>query len=381
MDETTLPNRVKKRVLVCFGTRPEVIKLAPVVFALRKQPEHFDCIVCSTGQHREMVDQALKPFGLKVDIQLDAMRRAGSIGLLTSALFELLDQTFNELNPDIVVVQGDTTSAFVGAMTAFYRRKRIAHVEAGLRTHDIFSPFPEEVNRVFISRIADYNFAPTRLSADNLLHEHVAPEKIQITGNTVVDALQYLSNKVTTSIPDGLNADLQNFIVHHKTILVTSHRRENFGEGLANICRSLLDIVAQLPQAGIIFPVHLNPNVWQAVHDILGNHPRIRLLEPVDYLTMLYLMNRSYCILSDSGGIQEEAPSLKKPLLILRENTERPECVDAGCALLVGTDVPKIVGNTLRLFNDSVFYQSMAECENPFGEGDAADKIAELLKA
>lgn len=371
---------MKKRVLVCFGTRPEVIKLAPVVFALRKHPEHFDCIVCSTGQHREMLNQALKPFGLNVDIQLDAMSRAGSLGLLTSALFELLDQTFNEVNPDIVVVQGDTTSAFVGAMTAFYRRKRIAHVEAGLRTHDIFSPFPEEVNRFFISQIADYNFAPTRLSADNLLHEHVAPEKIHITGNTVVDALQYLSNKVTTSIPDGVNADLQDFIDQHQTILVTSHRRENFGEGLANICRSLLEIVAQLPQVGIIFPVHLNLNVRQAVHDILGNHSRIRLLEPVDYLTMLYLMNRSYCILSDSGGIQEEALSLRKPLLILRENTERPECVDAGCALLVGTDVPKIVGNTLRLFNDSVFYQSMAEGENPFGDGDAAGKIAELLK-
>jgi UDP-N-acetylglucosamine 2-epimerase (non-hydrolysing) len=380
VDEKALRGRVKKRVLVCFGTRPEVIKLAPVVYALRKRPDHFDCIVCSTGQHREMVDQTLKPFGLNVDIQLDAMTRARSLGLLTSALFELMDQTFNEVDPNIVVVQGDTTSAFVSAMTAFYRRKCIAHVEAGLRTNDIFSPFPEEVNRVYISRIADYNFAPTRLSADNLLHEHVPKEKIHITGNTVVDALQYLSNNVTANVSDGVNADLHDFIGRQQIILVTSHRRENFGEGLDNICQSLLEILAKLPQAGIIFPVHLNPSVWHTVNDILGNHPRIRLLEPVDYLTMLYLMNRSYCILSDSGGIQEEAPSLRKPLLILRENTERPECLDAGCALLVGTDVRKIVGFTLRLFNDSAFYQSMAEGENPFGDGDAAGKIAELLK-
>jgi UDP-N-acetylglucosamine 2-epimerase (non-hydrolysing) len=371
---------VKKRVLVCFGTRPEVIKLAPVVFALRRRPDDFECVVCSTGQHREMVDQALQPFGLEVDIQLDAMSRAGSLGLLTAALFEDLDRTFAEVQPHAVVVQGDTTSAFAGAMTAFYRRCQIAHVEAGLRTHDIFSPFPEEINRVFISRIADFNFAPTRLSADNLRRENVAAERIHITGNTVVDALHFLKNKVTEHVPDSVNAELLAFLNAHQPVLVTSHRRENFGEGLANICAALLQVADDLPQAGIVFPVHLNPNVRRAVHETLGNHPRIRLIEPVDYLTMLYLMERSFCILSDSGGIQEEAPSLGKPLLVLRENTERPECVEAGCALLVGTDVQKITDNTRRLFHDAAFYQSMSGVENPFGDGRASEKIADLLR-
>lgn len=373
---------MKKRVLVCFGTRPEVIKLAPVVFALRKRPQDFECLVCSTGQHREMVDQALEPFDLKADIQLDAMSRAGSLGRLSAALFEDLDRTLESVNPHTVIVQGDTTSAFVGAMTAYYRRLEIAHVEAGLRTHDIYSPFPEEINRVFISKIAHFNFAPTPLSAHNLQHENVDSTRIFVTGNTVVDAVHYLRDRVTSGQSLSVNPALTNLTTQNpKFILVTSHRRENFGAGLSGICDSLLEIVRQAPDIAIVFPVHLNPQVRQLVHGRLGNHPRIILTEPVDYLSMLYLMQRAYCILSDSGGIQEEAPSLQKPLLILRENTERPECVEAGCAMLVGTEASKIVDNTLRLLRDSNHYKAMSEVENPFGDGLASEKIAEILKS
>ena len=297
-----------KRVLVLFGTRPEVIKLASVVRALRQRPADFVTRVCSTGQHREMVQQALDAFGLKLDVQLDAITSAKSLGRLTARLFKDLDQLLETEEPDWVIVQGDTTSAMIGAMCAFYRRIKVGHVEAGLRTGNRWSPFPEEINRTVIGHITDPHFAPTMKSADNLRRMGVPKESVHVTGNTVVDALLWVSESVKDHLPPGLDPEVPHLIASKRLVLVTSHRRESFGEGLENICRALLATVEHYPDAVIVYPVHLNPNVHDPVYRLPGGHPRIKLLAPVSYLSLVWLMRQSYCILTDSGGIQEEAP-------------------------------------------------------------------------
>ncbi|MGZ5089215.1 MAG: non-hydrolyzing UDP-N-acetylglucosamine 2-epimerase, partial [Usitatibacter sp.] len=339
-----------QRVMVLFGTRPEVIKLAPVIRELQRHPERFAPLVVSTGQHREMVDQALDAFELKTDIRLDAMSAASSLGQLTARLFADVDKLLDSQPCDSVVVQGDTTSAMVGAMSAFYHRIRVAHVEAGLRTFDKWAPFPEEINRSIIGQVADLHFAPTARSAENLKRAGVADAAIHVTGNTAVDAILWASARVDESPPAGIDPSLVEFVSGKRLVLVTSHRRESFGKGLENICSALLAVVQRYPDAAIVYPVHLNPNVRGPVNRMLGGHPRIKLIEPTGYLALVWLMKRSFCIFTDSGGIQEEAPSLGKPVLIMRENTERPEVVEAGCARLVGTAIETILDGARSLF-------------------------------
>jgi UDP-N-acetylglucosamine 2-epimerase (non-hydrolysing) len=368
-----------QRVLVLFGTRPEVIKLAPVIRELRARPEKFDCRLCSTGQHREMVDQALAAFNLSADVRLDAMSSASSLGRLTARLFQDTDQLLEAEPPDWVLVQGDTTSAMVGAVSAFYRRIKVGHIEAGLRTYRRWAPFPEEINRTFIGHVADLHFAPTERAAQNLRRAGVREESIHITGNTVVDALLWVSKQVNHCVPAGINPELVQAIDGKQLILVTSHRRESFGEGLENICQALRGTVERFPDTMIVYPVHLNPNVRDSVHRLLGDHPRIKLLEPMGYLPLVWLMQHSYCIFTDSGGIQEEAPSLGKPVLILRDTTERPEVVEAGCAKLVGTSVNNIMAAAQELLESPATYRAMAQVKNPFGDGRASARIVEIL--
>lgn len=368
-----------KRVLVLFGTRPEVIKLAPVVLELRSRPDEFVTIACSTGQHREMLDQAMSVFRLKADLDLNLMTPGQTLAGLTSLLFKAIDQAIEETKPDAIVVQGDTTSAFVGGMCGFYRRIPVGHVEAGLRTGNIWAPFPEEVNRCIVGKIATHHFAPTERSRQNLLRENVPDSQIEVTGNTVVDALHWMQQNSALQATHEIPADIAPALASHRLILVTSHRRESFGGGLENTFRAVVRIANAFPDTLVVYPVHLNPNVQAPAQELLANHPRIRLLPPVSYSALLWLMSKACIILSDSGGIQEEAPSFSKPLLVLRETTERPEAVDAGCAMLVGTDEEKIVTEASRLLSDADAYAAMAGKPNPFGDGQAASRIADIL--
>lgn len=366
-----------KKVLVLFGTRPEAIKLAPVIMALKKQHKKIQCIICSTGQHQTMVEQVLPVFDIKIDLQLNAMRGNKNLAILTSTLFKDIDQLLEEVQPDWILVQGDTTSAYVGAMCAYYRKIKIGHVEAGLRTYDRWSPFPEEINRQFISGIADVHFTPTSLATKNVKKECKARATIVETGNTVVDALDYVTRRLKKT-PAQHFENLKP-LTGKKMILVTCHRRESFGEGLENICKALLQVAAARKDIQIIFPVHLNPNVKLIVEKLLNTTGNIKLIPPQPYLQMIYLMQKSYLILSDSGGIQEEAPSFKKPLIILRNTTERPEVLKAGCAILAGTDINTIVKQTLKLLNDKKYYNSFIKRKNPFGDGKAAGRIIDHL--
>lgn len=370
---------MSRRVLVLFGTRPEAIKLAPVVHELQRRSDQFECRVCTTGQHREMAEQAMREFGVTPDVTLDAMSSGRSLGQLSSRLFSDLDKVLDEERPDWLLVQGDTTSAMVGALSAYYHRIQIGHVEAGLRTGDRWAPFPEEINRTVIGDVADLHFAPTGRAADNLKASGVKLEQIHITGNTVVDALLWVRNKMENEVPAEVSADLLESIEGHRLILVTSHRRESFGSGLENICRALRETAQKHPDVAIVYPVHLNPNVRDPVHRILGGEARIHLIEPVGYRALVYLMGRSYCIFTDSGGIQEEAPSLGKPVLIMREVTERPEVIEAGCARLVGTSAETIAKAGTELLTNREVYEKMARVKNPFGDGRAAERIVSLL--
>jgi UDP-N-acetylglucosamine 2-epimerase len=370
---------IPKRVMVLFGTRPEVIKLAPVIRELRRRSDRFATSVVSTGQHREMVDQALDAFALTADVRLDAMSSAGSLGQLTARLFADLDRLLDTQAPDWVIVQGDTTSAMVGAMSAFYRRIRLGHVEAGLRTFDRRAPFPEEINRTIIGQVADLHFAPTARAAENLRRAGVAADAIHVTGNTAVDALLWASAQLNGEAPAEIDSSVARFIAGKRLVLVTSHRRESFGTGLENICRALLEVVERYPDAVIVYPVHLNPNVRAPVKRLLGDHPRVMLIEPAGYLALVWLMKRCFCIFTDSGGIQEEAPSLGKPVLIMRESTERPEVVEAGCARLVGTRIESILAGAQSLFEVPSVYASMAQVKNPVGDGHASQRIVEAL--
>ena len=368
-----------RTILTVFGTRPEAVKMAPVIRALEADPRYFRSLVCCTGQHEQLVQQAMESFGIRANITLKAMQAGQSLGALTSRLFSGLDRAIAEAKPDCVLVQGDTTSAMAAAMCAFYQRIPVGHVEAGLRSGDRLAPFPEEVNREVVGRVTQYHFAPTEGAAANLRREGVPPASIHVTGNTVVDALEMIKPRIEAQADEGIRKLVAEH-VSRRLVLVTTHRRESFGEGIENICRALLQIVRAHQDVAIVLVTHLNPHVREPVLRLLGKEPRIALTDPVDYFSLLYLISRADLILTDSGGIQEEAPSFGKPVLVLRMVTERPEAVEAGYARIVGTDVDAIVGAATELLRDAVAYSRMVAKKNPFGDGRAGGRIADVLR-
>lgn len=367
------------RVLSVLGTRPEAIKMAPLVARLGATAgiEHR---VCVTGQHREMLDQVLEVFAIRPDFDLMLMRAGQTLTDITTAVLNALPPVLADFKPDRLLVQGDTTTAMAATLAAFYHRIKVGHVEAGLRSHDFDNPWPEELNRRVADIVADQLYAPTEGARRNLLQEGIDPKRIHVTGNTVIDALLETVRRIRTS--PALQADLAGrfpFLAdNRRMVLVTGHRRESFGEGFERICQALLRL-ADRPDLQVVYPVHRNPNVREPVHRILGNHPRIRLIEPQGYLPFVYLMNASYLILTDSGGVQEEAPSLGKPVLVMRETTERPEAVAAGTVRLVGTDSARIVAEATRLLDDPQAYAAMSRAHNPYGDGRAAARIVREL--
>jgi UDP-N-acetylglucosamine 2-epimerase (non-hydrolysing) len=367
-----------RKVLAVVGTRPEAIKLAPVILELRRQTSRFLCCVCATGQHREMLDQALRLFEIKPHHDLDIMVRGQSLAQITASAIQGLDRVVSQETPDVVLVQGDTTTAFCGALAAYYHRVAVGHVEAGLRTGRKYAPFPEEMNRSFIGRVADYHFAPTVQAREALLHEGVAESSIYVTGNTVIDALLWVRDRIRISRPP-LPEDLVSALDGYQLVLVTGHRRESFGEGFENICRAIRDVADAQPNVMFVYPVHLNPNVREPVRRILGGHERIRLVEPLSYEPFVWLMDQSTVVLTDSGGVQEEAPSLGKPVLVMRDTTERPEGITAGNARLVGTDHKTIVEELSRLLGDPGLRATIARTSNPYGDGQAAVRVANVL--
>lgn len=364
-----------------FGTRPEAIKMAPVVNELRGSLTAAETRVCITGQHRQMLDQVLEIFSIRPDFDLNVMRDGQQLTDVTVRVLEGLHEVLASFRPDMVIVQGDTTTAFGASLAAYYQRIPVAHVEAGLRTGNIYAPWPEEINRRLTGAIARVHFAPTELAKENLLREGVDASAIHVTGNTVVDALLSVVKRLQadTDTTRRLAAEFDFLHPARKLILVTGHRRENFGAGFQNICEALRELAAR-PDVQIVYPVHLNPNVQRPVRQILAGAPNVHLLEPLDYLPFVYLMNRAHVILTDSGGIQEEAPSLGKPVLVMRDTTERPEAVGAGTVRLVGTDRARIVTETQRLLDSRAEYESMARAHNPYGDGFAAQRIAQALR-
>ena len=365
-----------QRIAIIIGTRPEAIKMAPVIQALKKRSNEIEVVVIVTGQHRQMLDQVLTLFQISPDVDLDLMRQNQTLVDLTSGVLTTIAGVLEEVRPNILLVQGDTTTVFAASVAAFYLKIPVGHVEAGLRSHDAYNPFPEEINRRLTTVLADIHFAPTAGSRAELLHEGVPEKKIVVTGNTVVDALSTIlanpfdfENTPLAGIPfDG-----------HRILLVTSHRRESWGHELENICLALRDLVERFKDLLVVYPVHMNPNVRKTVMTILAGVDRIYLTEPLDYLTFLNLMRRSHLILTDSGGVQEEAPTLGKPLLVLRKLTERPEAFQAGMSKVVGTSHDSIIREASRLLDDQVAYNAMASGHNPFGDGHAAERIAEVL--
>lgn len=363
------------RVMTVVGTRPEAVKMAPVIQELRRHPDRFDVLVCATAQHREMLDQVLTLFGVVPDVDLDLMRPGQTPSQLAARVFVALEPVLRDWRPDWVLVQGDTTTVLSAALCAHYNRVRVGHVEAGLRSFDRANPFPEEMNRVVADHVSDLHFAPTVRAQENLLHEGIDGAKITVTGNTVIDALLQVASRPWQP-PE---ADPLGRLDRAKSlILVTAHRRENFGAPLRSICSALRSL-AHRGDVQIVVPVHLNPNVWGPVQEALGDEPGILLLPPVDYQHLVYVMKLSKLVLTDSGGIQEEAPSLGVPVLVLREVTERPEGLEAGTARLVGTDAERIVAEATRLLDDSDAFQAMARAVNPYGDGRAAQRIADAL--
>ena len=366
------------KVLTVFGTRPEAIKLAPVIKELEKHPEIVSR-VCVTAQHREMLDQVLSLFDINPDWDLDLMRDDQNLFDITADGLRALEKVLKEEKPDIVLVQGDTTTAFVASLAAYYLKIKIGHVEAGLRTSDKYSPFPEEINRRLVDALCDLWFAPTERARQNLLAEGVLEEKVFVTGNTVIDALFLVLGQASRVNSKLALTDFGLPTSDSRLILVTGHRRESFGEGFEHICKGLRKIVEHYDDVQIVYPVHLNPNVREPVYRILGEIENIYLIEPLEYDRFAFLMNQAYLILTDSGGIQEEAPSLGKPVLVMREKTERPEAIEAGTAKLIGTDSERIFTETQQLLDDQVEYEKMAKAANPFGDGRAAARIVELL--
>ncbi|EOC1534708.1 UDP-N-acetylglucosamine 2-epimerase (non-hydrolyzing) [Cronobacter turicensis] len=369
------------RVLTVFGTRPEAIKMAPLVHALAQDPA-FDTRVCVTAQHREMLDQVLHLFSIVPDYDLNIMKPGQGLTEITCRILEGLKSILTEFHPDVVLVHGDTTTTIATSLAAFYQRIPVGHVEAGLRTGDLYSPWPEEANRTLTGHLAMYHFAPTELSRQNLLRENIPEARIFVTGNTVIDALIAVRDRVMADEPLRLRLETQYPFLDgdKKMILVTGHRRESFGEGFEQICRALADIAAQNRDVQIVYPVHLNPNVTEPVNRILGHVENVVLIEPQEYLPFVWLMNHAWLILTDSGGIQEEAPSLGKPVLVMRETTERPEAVEAGTVRLVGTDTQRIVAEVTRLLHDEAAYQAMSHAHNPYGDGQACERILHALK-
>jgi UDP-N-acetylglucosamine 2-epimerase (non-hydrolysing) len=358
-----------KRVMLIVGTRPEAIKVAPVALALREQNLEFETILCSTGQHRQMLDQALEAFGLVPDVDLGLMQPSQTLAGLTSRAITGLDTVMAEYRPDLVAVQGDTSTAMAGALAAYYHRVPVAHIEAGLRTQDLYQPFPEEANRRLIGTLATLHFPPTGLAADHLRREGVPEQRILITGNTVIDALLHVRRSLGTTIAP-----------ERRRILVTMHRRESFGQPFEEICRAVLDILERNPGVDILFPVHASPAVREPVNRLLKGHPRIELTEPLGYEAFVRALDSSYLVLTDSGGVQEEAPALGKPVLVLRDKTERPESIAAGTSRLVGSDYALILGLTECLLRDEQAYNKMAHAENPYGDGRASERIIMALR-
>lgn len=386
-----------KKILIVFGTRPEAIKMAPLIKELQLQPEVFDTIVCVTGQHREMLDQVLRIFEIIPDYDLNIMKHNQDLYDITSSILLGMRDVIKKVEPDIVLVHGDTTTSTATALAAFYQHVPVSHVEAGLRTQNIYSPWPEELNRQITSRIASFHFAPTKMSMSNLISEGIDENKIEVTGNTVIDALQMVIKKIkndkaiekqikATLALEGINELLlSSWTESRQLVLITGHRRENFGDGFINICQAIKELAIKYPHVDYVYPVHLNPNVKKPVFDILREDllqplNNIHLISPLDYLPFVYLMNRSHIVLTDSGGIQEEAPSLGKPVIVMRDTTERPEAIQAGTVKLAGTNRKNIVTEISRLLSDPNYYQSIAQAANPYGDGYASERIVEILK-
>lgn len=380
--------------MLVFGTRPEAIKMAPLVKAFQAASDSFRTLVCVTGQHREMLDQVLHIFDIRPDYDLNIMKQGQDLYDVTSRVLLGLREVLKEARPDVVLVHGDTTTSTAAALAAFYAQIPVGHVEAGLRTHNIYSPWPEEMNRQLTGRMATWHFAPTTLSRQNLLAENVAEAQITVTGNTVIDALYWVVDKIKhdASLSQQLDAELQRagYDVERlsggrKLVLITGHRRENFGDGFIHMCTAIKDLTQRYPQVDFVYPMHLNPNVRKPIHEVFGQDlsglGNMFFIEPLEYLSFVHLMEKSHIVLTDSGGIQEEAPGLGKPVLVMRDTTERPEALTAGTVKLVGTDYDKIVSAVSTLLDDKAAYQAMSRAVNPYGDGKACGRIVETLKA
>lgn len=385
--------QLQKTILLVFGTRPEAIKMAPLVKEFQKQTEYFKTVVCVTGQHREMLDQVLSIFNIVPDYDLNIMKQGQDLYDVTSRVLLGMRDVLREVSPDVVLVHGDTTTSTAAALAAFYQQIPVGHVEAGLRTHNIYSPWPEEMNRLITSRIATYNFSPTPLSCENLLDEGISKRTILVTGNTVIDALYWVVDKIKNE--ENLNRELANELIKYgydtarlksgkKMVLITGHRRENFGDGFIHICSAIKHLIEKYPDVDFVYPMHLNPNVRRPIHEVFGEDlsrlSNIFFIEPLEYLSFVFLMEKSAIVLTDSGGIQEEAPGLGKPVLVMRDTTERPEALEAGTVKLVGTNYEKIVCEVSMLLDDTSYFKKMSEAINPYGDGKACKKIVDFFK-
>lgn len=377
-----------KKIMLVFGTRPEAIKMAPLVKEFQKHPIEFETIVCVTGQHRQMLDQVLDIFNIKPNYDLNIMKPGQDLFDVTARVLTGMRDVLSEVQPDVVLVHGDTTTSTAAALAAYYKQIPIGHVEAGLRTHNIYSPWPEEMNRQITGRIAEYNFAPTPLSRNNLLKENIVDDKIKVTGNTVIDALYWVVDKIknTPSLANELKDSLKiaGYDVNRlnkgkKLVLITGHRRENFGDGFISMCNAIKTLTEKYPEVDFVYPMHLNPNVRSPIHEVFGENleglRNMFFIEPLEYLSFVYLMEKSNIVLTDSGGIQEEAPGLGKPVLVMRDTTERPEALEAGTVKLVGTDYDTIVEEVSDLISNETHYNSMSQAVNPYGDGHACERI------
>lgn len=382
-----------KKIMLVFGTRPEAIKMAPLVKKFEEYPEQFETIVCVTGQHREMLDQVLTIFDIKPDYDLNIMKQGQDLYDVTARVLTGMRDVLKEAQPDVVLVHGDTTTSTAAALASFYQQIPVGHVEAGLRTHNIYSPWPEEMNRQITGRIATYHFAPTPLSKQNLLAEAVKESDISITGNTVIDALYMVVDKIKNdnALDSELNAllvkagyDVNRLAGGKKLVLITGHRRENFGDGFINMCSAIKTLTEKYPEVDFVYPMHLNPNVRKPIHEVFGEDlsglSNMFFIEPLEYLSFVYLMEKSTIVLTDSGGIQEEAPGLGKPVLVMRDTTERPEALEAGTVKLVGTNYDKIVNEVSALLDNEDYYNEMSRAVNPYGDGLACERIVDTLK-
>jgi len=380
-----------KKVLIVFGTRPEAIKMAPVVKAFQADKQNFETKVCVTAQHREMLDQVLDIFEITPEYDLNIMKAGQDLNDISARVLLELRPILKKFKPDVVLVHGDTTTSSMASLAAFYEQIPVGHIEAGLRTHNIYSPFPEEINRQITGRITTYHFAPTELSKQNLLLENINEKNILVTGNTVIDALYLVLDKIKQNLE--LKGKLKSQIAEfgypnidsldagkRKMILITGHRRENFGEGFVQMCEAMKEMAISHPNCDLVYPVHLNPNVQKPVREILGGIHNVFLIQPLEYLPFIYLMEKSYLVLTDSGGIQEEAPSLGKPVLVMRDTTERPEAIEAGTVKLVGTDKEKIITEVLKLISDENEFKKMSKAHNPYGDGKASQRIKSFLE-